>query len=106
VNGSGTLLLRKESMKKPKIRCGKHGKSYTSILCRHLCGGTGLSYHAFKYPPDHPAVWQAWCLECHAVLEEEGGWTARSEKFADLKIVCTSCFKNAVRRNKRLPLAV
>lgn len=95
-------MLSKNMKSKPTIRCDRHGRSYSSAVCEHLCHETGLRYLAIKFPPNHPGVWQAWCEKCHAVLEEEGGWTNRAIDFAGMLYVCTSCYKKTLRRHKRL----
>src|SRR5262249_29696172 len=62
-----------------------------------------LRYYAIPNPI--PGVRrQAWCEECHAVLEEEQGWTPRTLAFADPTLVCTGCYKDVVRPHKRLRL--
>jgi hypothetical protein len=96
--------LTKYTPSKPNIRCGSHGFSPASAICKHLCQETGLGYFAITLAPNHPCVGQAWCEKCHAVLEEEGGWTDRSKKFADLRLVCTSCYEKVLSKHARLEL--
>ena len=38
---------------------------------------------------------QAWCVEYDAIVDEEKGWTARSESHADFALYCTECYKRA-----------
>jgi hypothetical protein len=88
-------------MDKPLIYCDRHGDSPCSVVCAHLRAGVGLEYYATRFPePDHPEVAQAWCLGCHAVQMEEGGWTDRSLALADLRPVCLACYRETLRRTR------
>jgi hypothetical protein len=89
---------------KPTIHCEPHGDSPFSAICKHLLNEVGLRYFAVKLEPDHPCVGQAWCEKCHAVLKEEGGWTDRSKKFAELSLVCTHHTRELLRFHKRQQL--
>jgi len=95
----------KKGIEKPTMRCDSHGFSPYSAICKHLCQETGLRYFAITLSPNHPCVGQAWCEKCHAVLEEEGGWTKRLKKFAAIRLVCTPCYETVLRGHKRLERA-
>src|SRR5262245_8799022 len=86
------------------LTCPRHGKSHASYLCRHLFRGKGLHYYAKKLPKNHPAAWQAWCVECHSVILAEGGMNKRASNFMAGSLVCTQCFRDATSLNKRLRL--
>jgi hypothetical protein len=90
------------------IDCGKHGKSARCVVCKHiLTRHQGLRYFAISRP--FPAArWLAWCEDCNKVLEQEEGWTDRTMAFAGLQGVCKSCYKDLVRRHRRIrePLAL
>ena len=88
------------------VTCGTHGVSPGCVACRHLREGAGLRYHAIRpFPAEAPRLWQAWCGECHAVLEQEGGWTDRAKAFIDIAIICTPCYRETMRRHHRVRLA-
>jgi hypothetical protein len=90
--------------KKHKVYCDEHGYRHIGVMCRHLCVGEGLRFHAIKFEANHPAVCQLWCRECHSVLEREGGLTDRALRYMGLAAVCMPCVKLVARRNKRIPL--
>jgi hypothetical protein len=35
---------------------------------------------------------QAWCDECEAVSQNEGGWNDKSMEFTNIKVVCEKCY--------------
>src|SRR5947199_54697 len=67
-------MMRKKTQNNATIHCDAHGDSPFSAICHHLRDGVGLRFYAVELPPDHPCAGQAWCVDCHAVLEGGGGW--------------------------------
>jgi MinD superfamily P-loop ATPase len=41
----------------------------------------------------------AWCNECEAVRQKNGGWNDESEAFAQITMICDACFEAARLRN-------
>jgi hypothetical protein len=76
--------------------CERHGPARAAFVCHHLVGGSGLGFwHSDNGPyPD------AWCDACDAVMMRTGRWTAKAQKFADIRIVCHRCYVNIRRRNR------
>lgn len=88
------------------VTCGTHGESPGCVACRHLRDGSGLRHHAVKPFPDKALrLGQAWCLECHAVVEQEDGWNDPAKAFVDIAIICTPCYRETMRRHHRVRLA-
>jgi hypothetical protein len=94
--------------KRPKNKSSRqhetHDHSPFSIICQHLCLGTRLRYFTVKPLPSRPGVSHAWCEACHAVLQEEDGWSDRAMRFADLSPVCKTCYEEILERHTRLEL--
>jgi hypothetical protein len=95
---------RKSTQKKPTIHCAPHGDVPASAICKHLCEGRGLRYHAIDLPPEHPGVSQAWCLECQAALLKEGGWNDRFLAIAEFQVVCVVHYQWVIGLHSRVPL--
>ncbi|WP_223786819.1 DUF6882 domain-containing protein [Marinicella meishanensis] len=83
-----------------QIECSRHGKTNVTFLCRHLVEGEKLGFN-LAYDPENPddLCPDAWCDECDKVLDAEGGWTGKFEKFADIKVLCSRCYEDVRDRN-------
>jgi hypothetical protein len=83
-----------------EIECGTHGTRTVTFVCNHLVHGEKLGFNC-GYGEDEPdAIYpDAWCDECEKVLNIEGEWNDKSESFADIKIVCSSCYEDLRERN-------
>ena len=84
---------------KNTINCGKHGNCNATFICNHLVNGKNLGFNC-GYDEDntdetHP---DAWCDECDQIFEKEG-WTDKAAKFADIKVLCASCYEEIRLRN-------
>lgn len=75
------------------VECGTHGKRTATFVCKHIVEGEGKGFH-LGYDPDNPndLYPDAWCDECDELLEREGEWNEVTEKFADIKLLCSSCY--------------
>lgn len=65
-----------------------------TFVCRHLAENPYLNLNFPCCREDN----EAWCDECEKILEEEGGWTTRSEEFVDIKPYCRYCFSEMKSR--------
>lgn len=77
-----------------KVECAVHGKAEPAFICQHLVNGEHLGFNV-GYNPDEPdALYpDAWCDMCEDVLlDSESEWNDKSEAFADIKLVCSSCY--------------
>lgn len=83
-----------------KVECGTHGERVATFLCKHLVESDGRGFNV-GYDPENPndVFPDAWCNECEAVLEREGEWNDTSEKFADIKMLCSSCYQDIRKKN-------
>lgn len=83
-----------------KVECGAHGERAATFLCKHLVESESKGFNV-GYDPEHPnnLYPDAWCNECEAVLEQEGEWNDISEKFADIKMLCSCCYLDIRKRN-------
>ena len=85
---------------KNKIECDTHGTTDATFLCRHLLEGEKLGFN-IGYDPENPddLCPDAWCDECEKVLDHEGEWNDKSEKFADIRLLCSKCYEDTRERN-------
>ncbi len=88
-----------------KVECGEHGSTSATFVCNHLVNGEQLGFN-IGYDPEEPddIYPDAWCDKCEEVLDSEGEWNDKSEKFADIKVLCAGCYiglrdKNWVQDN-------
>ena len=83
-----------------KVECSIHGTTDVTFLCGHLVEGEKLGFN-IGYDPENPDELcpNAWCDECEKVLDAEGEWNDTSEKFADIKLLCSSCYEGIRERN-------
>lgn len=97
------LLLEKvpseeaRAREKDLIECEEHGKGRITYICQHLLNKTNTGFEeAFEtnigMELDEEEDFQAWCDECEKVRIKSDGWTDESMKFADIKLVCESCY--------------
>lgn len=82
-----------------KVKCDEHGLSYATFVCQHLARGSSLGFFS-NADPDDPRP-DAWCAQCDAVMMADGGWNEENEKFADITLLCASCYDKAKERNQR-----
>ena len=80
------------------IRCRVHGDQEQTFVCQHLATAleTGERVGFFWASGEDGARGDAWCSTCEEARIREGGesgdWNERSQKIADIKILCGSCF--------------
>lgn len=92
-----------ESMNQPErtVKCAEHGVRDATYVCRHLASGVVDSGFNLAVDPDEPdELWPAaWCDACERVFESEGGWTARTEAFLGIRLLCDGCYQTVRERN-------
>ena len=95
-----TREIEEEKYKKLKrkyVDCGEHGSRRIAYVCQHLMKGklTGFE-EAFPTTPNmelhEDDDFQAWCDECEKVRLKYDGWNKKSEKFAQIKLICEKCY--------------
>lgn len=84
-----------------KILCSSHGEQVATFVCQHLLKGFGNGFYAgySEEFPDDPFP-DAWCKRCDEMLETCGEWNDESEAFADIKLICSSCYLAIKLRNQ------
>jgi hypothetical protein len=82
------------------VSCGTHGPRPAAFVCRHVLDGlrTGSRHTPNESEDDD----QAWCDACERVRAREGEWNDRSEAFADIRLICLDCFRQARQLNRAL----
>lgn len=86
-----------------KIVCGAHGETPPTFVCQHVFGGVACGFHANPPAPDDPSP-DAWCDLCEKAFQAGGReWNEESEKLADIKMLCTYCYKDVRARNRDVP---
>jgi hypothetical protein len=84
------------------VRCAVHGESTVYVVCQHIFRNKerGLGFSAISPRPEDP-IGYAWCDRCQAMLDREGGWNKRAERFTNPQVVCSGCFESRFRRDSR-----
>lgn len=83
-----------------KVECNIHGEAPATFICCHLGDGENLGFNLAFDPDDEDCLYpDAWCDKCDEVLEKEGEWNDTSEAFANIKLVCSECYKQIRERN-------
>lgn len=86
-----------KNIKDKYVSCGAHESGRRAFVCRHLNKKTKVGFEeAFETHEDMELLddddFQAWCVECENVRQQEGEWNDTSMKFANIKIVCEVCY--------------
>lgn len=81
------------------ITCQRHGRQPVTFVCRHLAdsvkSGKVVGFHASTEKPNNPRP-DAWCDDCERVrLNFGGNWRAESEDYAQVTLLCGSCYDEA-----------
>lgn len=86
-----------KNIKEKYIKCNAHEYRRIAYICQHLNHITKVgfeeafeTYENMEFSDDDD--FQAWCSECETVRQKEGEWNERSMEFAQIKIVCESCY--------------
>jgi hypothetical protein len=95
----------KNKVAEEMISCDCHGKGRASFVCQHLIGkGTAAGFHeAFETEQgmdlQEDDSFQAWCNECETERLKQGEWNDENIAFANIKVVCESCYFEMKERN-------
>lgn len=77
------------------IHCDAHGEQEETFVCRHLAETLQTREPVGFYFSSEPKG-DAWCSECEEMRLAEGGtngdWNEKSEEFADITLICGSCY--------------
>ncbi len=79
------------------VKCDEHDHGRIAFVCKHLLQKNIVGFHeAFETSEgmdlSEDDDFQAWCDECEAVRKAEGEWNEESMAFADIKVVCETCY--------------
>lgn len=90
------------------MECSKHGKQGYGLVCHHLIQenkslGFWESINSDSTKKYKDGELNAWCDECDKVLIQEGEWNEKSESFAQIQLICTSCYFEIKNKNKLNP---
>lgn len=81
------------------IQCDQHGEATATYVCGHLCRQPAQRWFCNIPDADTPFP-DAWCTQCHAELQKEGGeWNERNEDCLDLQIICHHCYLNSMAQS-------
>lgn len=90
---------------KDNIKCEIHGNQGYGLVCQHL--NSNEENNGFWEPFDsefdkeyEDGELNGWCNKCDEVLMKEGEWNENSESFAQIKLVCKSCYFEIKKKNK------
>jgi hypothetical protein len=85
------------------VECGVHGSQEATFVCRHLVQslreeraiGSWTAGGGAGSRPD------AWCTACETKVQGTGGeWTAESEAFAGVSLLCGACYDRLRELNR------
>lgn len=84
-----------QEIKDKYIECRAHEKQRIAFVCNHLLGSSKVGFNeAFDTFEDmklgEDDDFQAWCDECEAIRQKEGGWNDNS--IVEIKLVCEKCY--------------
>ena len=84
-----------QEIKEKYIDCRAHEKQRIAFVCKHLIGKNLVGFNeAFETFEDMELEkdddFQAWCNECEAIRQKEGGWNDNS--MVEIKLVCEKCY--------------
>lgn len=86
-----------------KVNCCIHGQQEETFVCQHLVESLSTGEKVGFYSAFEPRG-DAWCSMCETVRVKEGGksgdWNDKSEAFADIKLLCGSCYDQIRELNK------
>jgi hypothetical protein len=91
-----------QEIKDKFIECGAHNKQRIAFVCMHLIGLNKVGFNeAFETFEDmelgEDDDFQAWCDDCEAIREKEGGWNDNS--MVEIRLVCERCYFEMKERN-------
>ena len=85
------------------VECSTHGLRRAAFVCQHLNKELRVGFHEpfeSQENVDYPnGELNAWCDQCHEMLEKTGEWNDESESFAKVKLCCDRCFFEMKRLN-------
>ena len=85
------------------MQCPCHGLRGPTFICQHLQHGKGVGFNQPDEPPNSEFPFKnAWCNKCDQLLQKEGKWNDRSEKFAGILVICEGCFEEIKKRNESI----
>ena len=84
-----------QAIKDKYIECDAHEKQRIAFVCKHLIGSNKVGFNeAFDSFEDMELGddddFQAWCDECEAIRQKEGGWSDNS--MVEIRLVCEKCY--------------
>lgn len=86
-----------KKIKDKYVQCSEHEYRRAAFVCNHLnqTNRVGFNeafetYEGMQLGEDDD--FQAWCDECEKVRERTDGWNEESMAFADIKVVCETCY--------------
>lgn len=87
-----------------KLTCDIHGDRKIAFVCQHLLNGDKQGFwKPFDTDPTEEYTSEslnAWCNNCDEVLCEAGAWNDRSEKYANIQLICDYCYFEIKKKNK------
>jgi len=87
-------------MSNKMVECSTHGERSSTFVCHHLLKGEGIGFNVGYDPEEPDALYpDAWCDACEEVVDQEGEWNDKSEKFADIRLLCSECYCETRKRN-------
>ncbi len=88
-----------DKIKDKYVLCNVHSSGRMSFICKHLNLNDKVGFEeAFETVEnmelEEDDDFQAWCDDCEIVRQGEDGWNDASMAYAEIKIVCETCYFN------------
>lgn len=86
-----------QDIKDKYVSCNTHESGRRAFVCKHLNTKTKVGFVEAVETEEGMELledddFQGWCDECEDVRQQEGEWNDESMKFANIKLVCESCY--------------
>ena len=86
-----------QKIKDRYVQCGQHDYARRAFVCTHINAGTKVGFEeAFETTEDMELGddddLEAWCNACETVRQQQDGWNDKSMAFAQIKLVCQTCY--------------
>ena len=85
------------------IDCNIHGKQEKTYVCQHIAQTVFDGIPRGFYQADDPSSSRphAWCLFCdQKLMKNKGVWDEDTVAFANVQIICGSCYDEAKELNE------
>lgn len=83
-------------MTQEQVTCERHGTGMAATFtCQHIAKGSATQFLSDEEATETEPWPDAYCEKCAAFRDANGGeWNDTSEAFANVKVLCSSCYED------------